>query len=63
MVSDGKRLLLDSYVAGDEPYMLASNLPRVAVIVDKDRVKAGKYTIRELGCDTLILDDGFRILN
>lgn len=62
VVSDGERLLLDSYVAGDEPYMLASNLPRVAVIVDKDRVKAGKYAIRELGCDTLILDDGFQYL-
>ncbi len=62
VVSDGKRLLLDSWTAGDEPYMLASNLPNVAVVVDKDRVKAGKYAIRELGCDTLILDDGFQYL-
>jgi tetraacyldisaccharide 4'-kinase len=62
VVSDGKRLLLDSHTAGDEPYMLASNLPDVAVVVDKDRVKAGKYAIRELGCDTLILDDGFQYL-
>ncbi|MDZ8117469.1 tetraacyldisaccharide 4'-kinase [Pontiella agarivorans] len=62
VVSDGKRLLLDSWTAGDEPYMLATNLPEVAVVVDKDRVKAGKYAIRELGCDTLILDDGFQYL-
>lgn len=62
VVSDGKRLLLDSHTAGDEPYMLASNLPNVAVVVDKDRVKAGKYAIKELGCDTLILDDGFQYL-
>jgi len=62
VVSDGKRLLLDSHTAGDEPYMLASNLPEVAVVVDKDRVKAGKYAIKELGCDTLILDDGFQYL-
>ncbi len=62
VVSDGKRLLLDSYTAGDEPYMLATNLPEVAVVVDKDRVKAGKYAIKELGCDTLILDDGFQYL-
>jgi tetraacyldisaccharide 4'-kinase len=41
VVSDGKRLLLDSHTAGDEPYMLASNLPDVSVVVDKDRVKAG----------------------
>jgi tetraacyldisaccharide 4'-kinase len=62
VVSDGKRLLLDSATAGDEPYMLASNLPEVSVVVDKDRVKAGKYAIKKLGCDTLILDDGFQYL-
>jgi len=62
VVSDGKRLLLDSDTAGDEPYMLASNLPEVVVIVDKDRVKAGKYAIKKLKCDTLILDDGFQYL-
>ena len=62
VVSDGERLLLNSELAGDEPYMLASNLPDVAVVVDKDRVKAGKYAIRKLGCDTLVLDDGFQYL-
>ena len=60
VVSDGKRVLLDSSVGGDEPYMLASNLPGVAVIVDRDRVKAGRYAIKRLGCDTIILDDGFQ---
>jgi tetraacyldisaccharide 4'-kinase len=62
VVSDGERLLLNSDLAGDEPYMLASNLPEVAVLVDKDRVKSGKYAIRKLGCDTLVLDDGFQYL-
>lgn len=60
VVSDGKTLLLDSAMSGDEPYMLASNLPDVAVLVDKDRVKSGRYAINRLGCDTLILDDGFQ---
>jgi tetraacyldisaccharide 4'-kinase len=55
-------LLLDSAVSGDEPYMLASNLPNVAVLVDKNRVKSGRYAIQKLGCDTLILDDGFQYL-
>jgi tetraacyldisaccharide 4'-kinase len=62
VVSDGERLLLDSEMGGDEPYMLASNLPNVCVIVDKDRVKSGRYAIQKLGCDTLILDDGFQYL-
>jgi tetraacyldisaccharide 4'-kinase len=63
VVSDGKHLLLDSDVSGDEPYMLASNLPNVAVLVNKNRVKAGQYAITKLGCDTLILDDGFQYLH
>jgi len=63
VVSNGTLLLLNSEMAGDEPYMLASNLPEVAVLVDKDRVKSGKYAIRELGCDTLVLDDGFQYLS
>jgi tetraacyldisaccharide 4'-kinase len=60
VVSDGKSLLLDSETAGDEPHMLASNLQDVVVLVDKDRVKAGRYATEVLGCDTLLLDDGFQ---
>lgn len=63
VVSDGVALLLDSAMSGDEPYMLAANLPNVAVLVDKDRVKSGRYAINKLGCDTLILDDGFQYLS
>ncbi len=64
VVSDGRRLRLDSEQAGDEPYMLARNLlPNgVVVLVDKNRVKAGHYAIRHFGADTLILDDGFQYL-
>jgi len=62
VVSDGRNLLLQSDAAGDEPYMLASNLHEVAVLVDKDRVNAGLYAIDEYATDTLILDDGFQYL-
>jgi tetraacyldisaccharide 4'-kinase len=62
IVSDGQRVLLDSEQAGDEPYMLARNLPGVIVLVDKNRVKAGEYAIKRFGCDTLVLDDGFQYL-
>ena len=60
VVSDGKNLLLNSEDAGDEPYMLASNLKDVVVLTDKDRVKSGRYAIEHFGCDTLLLDDGFQ---
>jgi tetraacyldisaccharide 4'-kinase len=62
IVSDGENVLLDSDVAGDEPFMLAKNLPGVVVLCDKNRVKAGSFAIRRFGCDTLILDDGFQYL-
>jgi tetraacyldisaccharide 4'-kinase len=60
VVSDGRTIFHNSEIAGDEPYMLACNLPGVLVITDKDRVKAGQFAIRKYGVDTLILDDGFQ---
>ena len=63
VVSDGKSLLLDSLTAGDEPYMLAHNLKNVIVLVDKDRVKSGRFAIDRWGVDTLLLDDGLQYLH
>jgi len=63
VVSDGKSLLLESLTAGDAPYMLANNLKDVIVLVDKDRVKSGLFAIKELGADTLLLDDGLQYLH
>jgi len=62
VVSDGKTIFLDSEFAGDEPYMLARNLPGVVVLVDKNRVRSGHYAITEFGADVLLLDDGFQYL-
>lgn len=62
VVSDGKKVLLDSRFAGDEPFMLASNIDDVVVMVDKDRVKSGLYAIKNFGVDTLLLDDGLQYL-
>ena len=63
VVSDGKSLLLDSLTAGDEPYMLAHNLKNVIVLVDKDRVKSGRFAIDKWNVDTLLLDDGLQYLH
>lgn len=62
IVSDGASLLLDSSEAGDEPFMLASNLRGVPVVVDRDRVKAAALAIAEFGAEVLLLDDGFQYL-
>lgn len=62
IVSDGEEVRLEALYAGDEPYMLAKNLKGVCVVVDKDRVNGGRFAIRELGADTLVLDDGLQYL-
>src|SRR5213076_1095677 len=63
IVSDGKSVLLDSVTAGDEPYMLAYNLKDVIVLVDKNRVKSGRYAIDKWKVDTLLLDDEMQFLH
>lgn len=60
IVSDGKQVFLDSRRAGDEPHMLAKNLPGVCVLVDKDRVKSGLHALRHFDSDVLLLDDGLQ---
>src|SRR5207253_6395494 len=62
VVSDGKSLLLDSLIAGDEPYMLAHNLKNIIVLVDKDRVKSGRFAIDKWKVDRLLMDVGFQTL-
>jgi len=46
--------------AGDEPFMLATLIPELQVIVNIDRVEAAQYAIQELDVDVLLLDDGFQ---
>ncbi len=62
VVSAGTGLDFEVQYAGDEPYMLAKNLDEVSVIVDKDRIKGGRFAVNELDCDILLLDDGMQFL-
>ena len=63
IVSDGRSILLDSSMAGDEPFMLATNLKDVVVLVDKNRVASALYAIDKMNCDTLLLDDGMQFIH
>ncbi len=45
---------------GDEPYLLAQELPDVPVVVGADRFRSGIFAYRQFGVDVLILDDGFQ---
>ena len=43
--------------------MLAKNLEGVSVVVDKNRVKGGRFAVEHLDADTLLLDDGMQYLD
>lgn len=62
LVSDGEEVLADYDRAGDEPYLIANKVPKALVLINKDRIEAGRAAIK-LGANVLILDDGFQYLN
>lgn len=63
VVSDSNTVLTDPSEAGDEPFLLATNLLGVAAVISSaDRVAAGNEAIRQFGTDCFVLDDGFQHL-
>jgi len=48
--------------SGDEPFMLARQLPGVCVLTCPDRYRAGLVAEQELGATVHVLDDGFQHL-
>jgi tetraacyldisaccharide 4'-kinase len=61
-VSDGVRLKVGTMEAGDEPVLLAGQIP-VPVIVSGKRYLAGLHAWKRLGCDFFVVDDGFQHLS
>jgi tetraacyldisaccharide 4'-kinase len=61
VVSSGEGPLLGPSLAGDEPVLLAGELPGVAVVVGPDRHRAGVHALHRLSPppDVFLLDDGF----
>ena len=62
VVSRGTGPLAGPAESGDEPWLMAADLPALRVVVDKDRRRAARTAVTELGADVLILDDGFQYL-
>ncbi len=60
LVSDGRRIYMSVNEAGDEAYLLAKNLPGVAVVIGKNRNVTGDYAVANLKADFIILDDGYQ---
>jgi tetraacyldisaccharide 4'-kinase len=61
-VGDGREVLAGAKLAGDEPYLMASLLDAVPVVVGRDRYYAGRLAIERFDPDLLLLDDGFQHL-
>jgi lauroyl/myristoyl acyltransferase/tetraacyldisaccharide-1-P 4'-kinase len=62
VVSDGQSVLADAETAGDEPVMLARELPGVVVAVGRRRDRVGRAVEARFGTRVHVLDDGFQHL-
>jgi tetraacyldisaccharide 4'-kinase len=59
LVSERGKLFSTAALCGDEPFLLAKNLPQATVIAGKNRFLDGELAIK-LGATYLLLDDGFQ---
>ncbi|UQZ88546.1 tetraacyldisaccharide 4'-kinase [Deltaproteobacteria bacterium Smac51] len=48
--------------SGDEPWLMAAQLPQAAIVVDENRTRAARLAVGGLGADILLLDDGYQHL-
>jgi tetraacyldisaccharide 4'-kinase len=62
VVSDGTAIRASVNLSGDEPLMLARQVPKAIICVSPDRHLAGTLAEQRLGCTVHILDDGFQHL-
>lgn len=60
VVRDAEHLRAGLAESGDEPYMLARELPGCCVLVHTRRYLAGSYAESQLECTVHLLDDGFQ---
>lgn len=60
VVSDYEKILTTVEDSGDEPYLMASKLKTVPVIVGSSRFESGKVAIEKFKPDVIILDDGYQ---
>lgn len=63
VVTDGKEIQISREAAGDELYLLASELEGIPMVKGKDRYKAGLLGIKLFSPDLILLDDGFQHLS
>lgn len=60
IVSDGRSILVNARIGGDEPLLIASKLPDVPLVVGSNRYQAAQHALQQFHADVVILDDGFQ---
>ena len=60
VVSDGEKIYMTSYEAGDEAYLMAKTMPGVPVVIGRNRAVTGSYAVEKLHAEVIIMDDGFQ---
>ena len=60
IVRDAEHMRASLAESGDEPFMLARELPGCCVLVDPLRARAGQMAEQDLQCTVHVLDDGFQ---
>ncbi len=62
IVSDGSTIFAGPQEAGDEPYLMASLLQGIPVVVGSRRYQAGMLAVARFRPDVIVLDDAFQHL-
>ena len=62
IVSNEKKICMNTADAGDEPCMIAARLKGIPVIVGQDRFSAGSMAVKQFNPDVIIMDDAFQHL-
>ncbi len=63
LVSNHRRVLHGPSEVGDEPFLLATKLPGVPVVVGRDKHAAGMLALESLKVHVFLVDDGFQTFN
>ncbi|NIO48559.1 MAG: tetraacyldisaccharide 4'-kinase [Candidatus Aminicenantes bacterium] len=59
ILSDGKNILAHWEDSGDEPFMIAQNIPQAGIFIGKNRLLSCQKA-KSLGYELAVLDDGFQ---
>ena len=60
IVHDGNELKTTVENSGDEPFLMASLLKNVPVVVSKKKIDGAEKLIQDYGVDVILVDDGFQ---